>query len=89
MKLLKTSLLALAVACAFITSTPVIAAEMKKMPKMVSTDQVCNDPEMACMMVEKMMKNPKVRAAVVKQLSKDKTFTNELQLQMASEGKGG
>ena len=88
MKLLKSSLLALAVAGAFIASTPAFAAE-KKMPKMVSTEQCCNDPAMACMMVEKMMKNPKVRAAVVKQLSKDKTFTNELQQQMASEGKGG
>ena len=88
MKLPKTFFLAFVVAGTFVASTPAIAAG-KQLPKMISTADLCNNPVTACTVVDQMMKDPRVRMALVKQLSKNKTFIKELQTQLASEGTGG
>jgi hypothetical protein len=78
-------LLAVGIASAMFTASPVEAKE-KTVPKMISTHQLCNDPEMAAAVVGQMCANPKVRLAIAKELRQHPDFNNDYEAQHPSGG---
>lgn len=79
MKRLQVSLLVLGLASAFclpLQAAPK-AAKPKKLPKMISVERLCNDPELAAMVVDRMCGNPKVRTAIAKELKQHPSFAEE------------
>ncbi len=84
MKRLHIAFLTLGIASAL--CLPVQAtAKTRKMPKTIAIEALCNDPELAAMVVDRMCGNPKVRAAIAKELKGHPAFAADF----ASQNPGG
>jgi hypothetical protein len=78
-------LLAVGLASAMFTASPV-EAKTKTVPKTINTHALCNDPEMAALVVGQMCANPAVRLAIAKELSQHKDFATDFAAQHPSGG---
>ena len=88
MKSLRNTLLVLGLASAFcLPLEAATKAKPKKLPKMISVERLCNDPELAAMVVDRMCGNPKVRTAIAKELKQHPSFAEEFAKQ--NPGGGG
>jgi hypothetical protein len=78
MKLLKMSVLAMAITFAMLPPSPAEARDTT-LPKTVSVHQLCNDPDMAAAVVSQMCANRKVRLAMVRELKQHPDFRADWQ----------
>ena len=78
MKRLQISLLVLGLASALCLPVEgATKAKPRKLPKTINVEQLCNDPELAAMVVDRMCGNPKVRTAIAKELKQHPSFAEE------------
>jgi hypothetical protein len=85
MKKIGFPLIAVAIASVMFAAAPAEAKD-KTVPKTISTQQLCNDPDLAVAIVSQMCANPKVRQAIAKELRQHPDFVNDFAAQHPSGG---